>query len=118
MPRLLLAASVAWMLSAQISDAYAAGPYDGEWSGSATAPTGQCKPARVMLTIVGKVVTGSARFDGQTHNIHGTVREDGTFGATIGFQHLTGQFTEDMFEGTFNGFGCAWKMTLKINKPR
>ena len=114
MKRLLLAASVAWMLWPQIGDA--AGPYDGEWTGSATATTGQCKPARVTLTILGKVVTGRATLEGGAHNIHGTAREDGTFGATIGFQHLTGQFTENVFEGTFNGFGCVWKMMLRINK--
>ncbi len=119
MKRLLFVASVtSWMLSLQTGDAYAIDPYDGEWSGSATATTGQCKPARVTLTIAGRVVTGSATFDGRAYNVHGTVREDGAFGATIGFQHLTGQFSENMFEGTFNGFGCAWKMMLRTNKPR
>jgi hypothetical protein len=115
MRRVLLAASVACLLWPQIG---AAGPYDGEWNGSATATTGRCKPARVTLIIAGKVVTGSATLEGQARNIHGTVKEDGTFGATISFQHLTGQFTEHMFEGAFNGFGCAWKMMLRIDKPR
>ena len=116
MKRLLFLASVAsWMLSPQIGDA--AGTYDGEWNGSATATIGPCKPALVMLTILGKVVTGRATFERETRNIHGTVLEDGTFGATIGFQHLTGNFIEDRFEGTFNSFGCAWKVILKM-QPR
>ena len=119
MKRLLFIVSVvSSMLSLQIGGAYAIGPYEGEWSGSATATKGQCKPARVTLTIVGTVVTGSATFDGRAYNVHGTVREDGAFGATIGFHHLTGQFTEGMFEGTFNGFGCSWKMMLRTDKPR
>jgi len=116
MKRLLFLASVAsWMLSPQIGDA--AGTYDGEWNGSATATIGPCKPALVMLTILGKVVTGRATFEREARNIHGTVLEDGTFGATIGFQHLTGNFIEDRFEGTFNSFGCAWKAILKM-QPR
>jgi hypothetical protein len=50
-------------------------------------------------------------------NIGGTVREDGSFGATIGFRPLTGNFAGDMFEGTFDIFGCAWKMILNMKKP-
>jgi hypothetical protein len=34
-------------------------------------------------------------------------------GATIGFQHLTGKFAEDRFEGTFRSFDCAWSMILR-----
>jgi len=117
MKRLLSVASVAPMLLLSFSNSYTAGPFDGEWNGSATTTTGRCKPAIVTLTILGKVVTGRATFDGGAQDIHGTVWEDGTFGATIGFQHLTGNFIEDMFEGTFNGFGCAWKMSLKTKKP-
>jgi hypothetical protein len=101
------------MLSLQIGDAFAAEPYDGEWNGSATATTGRCKPAIVLLTVEGKVVTGQARFDGDVANITGTVLKDGGFGATIGFRHLTGSFTKDMFEGIFESFGCAWKVILK-----
>jgi hypothetical protein len=66
----------------QFSDACAAGPYDGEWTGSATATDGRCKPAIVTLTVLGRAVTGQARFVSDTPNINGTVREDGTFGAT------------------------------------
>jgi hypothetical protein len=120
MKRLLfVAVIISWMLSSQIGDAHAAGPYDGEWEGSATATTGRCKPAVVTLTVLGKDVTGRAKFEREAQNIHGTVWADGTFGATIGFQHLTGKFIEDKFEGTFAGFGCAaWKMILRIKKPQ
>jgi hypothetical protein len=62
-------------------------------------------------------VTGQARFDGDVANISGTVLKDGGVGATIGFRHLTGSFTNDMFEGIFESFGCAWKVILKIKNP-
>jgi hypothetical protein len=114
---LLIVASVAHMLPLlQLNDAYAAGLYDGEWTGSATSAGGRCKPAIVTLTVEGKVVIGQARFERDAANVNGTVWEDGTFGATLGFQHLTGKFIEGEFEGAFESSGCAWKMILKRTK--
>jgi len=52
----------------------------------------------VTLTVAGKVVTGEVRLERETE-IRGTVWEDGSFGATIGFNQLTGQFSRDAFEG-------------------
>jgi hypothetical protein len=115
--RLLYVASVTSLLFfSPFGDACAAGPYDGQWNGSATAESGRCKPAVVTLTVLDRTVEGQARFELDTHNIHGTVSADGAFGATIGFQHLTGTFIEDMFEGTFRSFDCIWKMALKHTK--
>jgi len=114
---LLFIASVAHLLFlSQLGDVHAAGAYDGEWKGSATVSIGQCKPAIVTLTVLGKVVIGQATFELGTRNINGTVSEDGELGATIGWQHLTGKFIQDMFEGTFNSFDCTWKMALKRTK--
>jgi len=93
---------------------HAAGPYDGEWNGSATAS--RCSAVGVTLTIAGKVVTGTTILDGETKNINGTVWEDGSFGATIGFQHLTGRFIDDGFEGSFKTSNCVWKVSLKRAK--
>jgi hypothetical protein len=115
--RSIVVASAAHSLfSLQLGDAYAGGPYDGEWTGSATSTGGRCKPAIVKLTIEGKVVTGQARFDLDAPSINGTVWEDGRFGATIGWQPLTGKFIQDEFEGTFKSSGCIWKMLLKRTK--
>jgi hypothetical protein len=112
MKRLFFVASVIIsMISPQIGDA--AGPYDGQWNGSATATTGACKPAPVTLSILGKVLTGAATFEREAKEIRGTIGEDGTFGGTIGWQPIRGRFTQDEFEGTFNSFECSWKMVLK-----
>jgi hypothetical protein len=115
MKRLLFVASTACILfSSQVGDCYAApGPYDGEWTGSATSTGGRCRSGTVKLTVAGKVVTGQATFGPDAPNINGTVREDGSFGATIGFQPLTGKFTRDAFEGTFKNSDCAWRILLK-----
>jgi hypothetical protein len=101
------------LLVPQLGVACAAGPYDGEWTGSATSTVGRCKPANVTLTVQGRDVTGQARFEVDAPNINGTVHEDGTFGATIGWQALTGKFTADGFEGTFKSGDCVWKMLLQ-----
>jgi hypothetical protein len=109
------AACMLLLLLSQSTSAYAGGPYDGQWSGTATPNRGRCRPANVTLTVAGKVVTGEVRLDRETE-IRGTVWEDGSFGATIGFNQLTGQFSRDAFEGEFEASECAWKMLLK-RKP-
>ena len=114
MKRRLCIASVAQLLLLwQLGDACAAGAFDGEWSGSAAVVSGRCKQAIVTMSVAGKAVTGQARFENGPQNIHGTVSDDGSFGATIGFQHLVGKFIENSFEGTFSGFNCAWKVILR-----
>jgi hypothetical protein len=70
----------------------------------------------VTLTVAGRDVTGQARFEVDAPKINGTVWEDGTFGATIGWQALTGRFTADGFEGTFKSGDCVWKMLLERAK--
>jgi hypothetical protein len=112
-----LAAPIAHMLFfTQFGNVWAAGAFDGEWSGSATSTVGRCKPATVTLAVRGREVTGRARFEIDTQNINGTVWEDGTFGATIGWQPLTGNFIDDRFEATFESGNCVWKMVVKRTK--
>jgi hypothetical protein len=113
--RLLVVTAACMLLLSQSTSAYAGGAFDGQWSGTATPNRGRCRPANVTLTVTGKVVTGEIRLDRET-DIRGTVWEDGSFGATIGFNQLTGQFNRDAFEGEFEASECAWKMLLK-RKP-
>jgi hypothetical protein len=100
----------------QFSNVSAAGPYDGEWTGTATPSGARCKRAVVKLTVKGRDVSGEARFERDAPKINGTVVADGAVGATIGFQPLWGQFTGDEFEGTFTSFDCQWKAILKRAK--
>jgi len=104
------------LLLAQVTSGLAAdgvGPFDGQWTGSATPTVQECKPANVTVTVEGTTVIGQAQFANDAPNIHGTVREDGGFGATIGWQPLTGKFVADGFEGTFKNGDCEWKMRLQ-----
>ena len=111
-----VASTIHLLFLLQLGDAYADGLYDGEWTGSATSTVRRCKPATVTLTVQGNVVTGQAKFEVDSPNINGTVFEDGTFGATIGFQRLTGRFIRDRFEGTFKSSYCEWMMLLRQTK--
>jgi len=106
----VLIASV-WLLWS--FDDACAGSYDGEWNGSATIASGQCKPADIQLSVADTTALGQARFGVEKQNIYGTVSADGKLGATIGLMHLTGNFSKDMFEGTFKSYNCSWKMILK-----
>lgn len=117
--RPLLIAFAVGLVFSTFGNALAAGLYDGDWNGSATATRGpQCAAGTVALTVLGKQATGEARLGPDARTINGTVRPDGTFGGTIGFQHLTGKFIDDTFEGTFQGLECAWIMKLKRRRPR
>jgi hypothetical protein len=114
MKRLRHVASVTLLLFLlQLGDASADSLFDGEWTGSATSTVRRCKPATVTMTVQGSVVTGQAKFEIDAPNINGTVFEDGSFGATIGFQRLTGRFIRDRFEGTFKSAYCEWTMLLR-----
>ena len=110
----LIAAIANVLLLSSSCNASAADPYDGQWNGSATAAQGgRCKAANVTVTVLGQEAIGEAKFGADARNINGTVRPDGTFGGTIGFQHLVGKFNEDKFEGAFQSFDCAWTLILK-----
>jgi hypothetical protein len=111
-PRIVATAAFLLLLL-QFNKAGAAGPYDGEWTGTASSTGERCKPAVVKLAVEGHIVLGQATFERDAPRINGTVDEHGGVGATIGFQPLRGQFAGDKFEGTFRSFDCEWKALLR-----
>jgi hypothetical protein len=116
MKRVLVASIALVLLLARFSDGFAAdnaGPFDGQWTGSAKSAVAQCKSAKVTVTVEGTTVVGQAQFANDTPNINGTVRADGSFGATIGWQPLVGKFSADGFEGTFKNGDCEWTIHLQ-----
>ena len=113
---LILAIIAFLLLLFEFDNADAAGPYDGEWKGTATATGERCKRAAVNLKVEGKVVLGQAQFSNESSNISGAVDESGAVGATIGFQPLKGQITGNEFEATFKILDCQWEAVL-TRKP-
>src|SRR6266404_4812250 len=89
---LIVATAAFLLLLPRFNNADAAGPYDGEWTGTATSTGERCKRAVVRFTVEGQVVLGQARFERDAPNINGTVDENGALGGTIGFQPVRGQF--------------------------
>jgi hypothetical protein len=69
-----------------------------------------------MVMVLGTVVTGQAKLELDALNINGTLRENDTIGATIGWQPLTAKFVDDALQGTFKNGDCVWKMLLKRTK--
>jgi len=116
MKRVLAASIASTLLLAQVGGGFAAGgsgPFDGQWTGSAKSTVDQCKSAKVTMTVEGATVVGQAQFANDTPSISGTVRGDGSFGATIGWQPLVGKFSSDGFEGTFKNGDCEWEIHLQ-----
>jgi len=104
-----------FMLS--LNNAYAAGPYDGRWEGTATSADKRCRGAAITFTVDGAVVLGAAKLEGDTPAINGSVDARGSLGATIGFQYLTGQFSGGQFAGTFKFANCDWDAALRRSGP-
>ena len=119
MKRLIHIVSIAPLLAWVAHASAGAGPYDGDWNGSAVSNVRQCRPASVTLKVRGRDVTGEAKFEqnvpsmSESPAINGTVFEDGHFGGTIGFTRVAGQFTANGFEGTFKSSDCTWSIDLK-----
>jgi hypothetical protein len=116
MKRLRRIASVASLLFLSLAGDVCADPFDGQWNGIANPTAGRCRPVAVTITVSDKVGIGQVKFPRGPQDIRGTLTDNGAFGATIGFEHLTGTFVRDTFEGTFKGEDCVWTMVLKRRK--
>jgi hypothetical protein len=116
MKRLRRIASVASLLVLSLAGDACADPFDGQWNGTATPTSGRCRPATAAITVSDKVGIGQVNFPRGPQDIRGTVNKDGAFGATIGFEHLTGTFVRDTFEGSFKAEECVWNIVLKRRK--
>ena len=106
MKRVLVASVAPMLLLAQFSDGFAAGgsgPFNGNWTGSATSTVEQCKSAKVTVTVEGMIVTGQAQFANDAPNINGTVREDGTLVARA--------LADEMIEGGMSAYGTKRTLT-------
>jgi hypothetical protein len=114
MKRLLYAASVASILWKQIGDA--AGPYDGEWAGFRDGNDGSMQASPRDNDHPWKSRDRPSNVRGRAHNICGAVRTTARSEPRSASGISQGNLI--YLEGTFNGFGCAWKMMLRINKPR
>ena len=90
------------------ANAWAGGPFDGTWTGTATKGSGSgCHPGRAEVTIADGKVTGTMERRSGPAGIHGTVSADGTLDGRIGNASFAGKFSGDSFEGTYHSTDCG-----------
>jgi hypothetical protein len=114
MRKVLIASTL--ILIAQVSAAFAAGPFDGGWSGeaagsgpSAKACTGPMKGTVANNVLHGEITLGKFK----PIEIGGPVSADGSFKSPGG--RITGQFTGSSFVGAMtvpNGYCNPYKLTM------
>jgi hypothetical protein len=98
--------------------AKAAGPFDGDWKGSASGISLAAGGSRgcvgeIVAKVNGNSVTGTTKIQRLNPvSWQGTIAPDGTFSTSGG--QFTGKFAGNSFTGTFpNGSYCGnWRVTM------
>lgn len=118
-PILILAGIAALAYSAA---AFAAGPYDGNWTGEADAPVtggsrggGAACTGVVTVTIKDNKVQGQIQYGHITAGFGGTISPDGSFTGRAGPNPTTGKFSGSSYSGTYtaNGNCQNYRMSMK-----
>jgi hypothetical protein len=100
------------------SSAGAAGPFDGQWTGTARSTgntPGHFCPSEVpvTLTVEDDGVSGQIIFAAGAPVIRGRVAAGGGFAGTAGSAALTGKFSQNKFAGSYtNPNGCSVSLGL------
>lgn len=119
MKRILILASIAVLY---VAPAFAAGPYDGSWTGEADALVtggsrggGAACTGVVTATIKDNKVQGQIQYGHVTSGFGGTISPDGSFTGRAGPNPTTGKFSGNSYAGTYtaNGNCQNYRMSLK-----
>jgi len=93
--------------------ALAAGPFDGNWTGTAISYSNLGSPAckgTVAATAKNNVVTGTMQGAAALWHLNGTIEDSEIFNGKIDQFPLTGNFSANLFTGTFVGSAeCGMK---------
>ena len=101
--------------------AFAAGPYDGNWTGAANgimtggkgSGGGLCSGS-ITATIKDNILTGSMQLGRTNPPFSGKVGPDGTFNGHVAGFVATGKFSGDSFGGIYTSTANCneWRMTM------
>ena len=102
--------------------AFAAGPFDGNWTGEANglmsatgrgSGSGLCSGS-ATATVKDNVLTGSMQLGRSNPGFGGKIATDGSFTGHVGQFPATGKFSGNAFNGNFNSTAnCAeWRITM------
>jgi|SRR5579872_989346 len=97
--------------------AWAAGPYDGKWTGGADAAGAKCRAAAITVDISNGQATGSIERSTGGSAVSGAVGADGSFDGKVGSARLTGKFAGDSFEGSYSSGDCG-NRHVKLSRSR
>jgi hypothetical protein len=104
---------------------FAAGPYDGNWSGEVQGTGSHCMGGKVQMQISNSTISGVVGLAAGSIRIQGAVAADGSLKATYGNPSnggestLTGQISGGDFAGTLEskfpsiGVACVRHVTAK-----
>jgi hypothetical protein len=88
--------------------AFAAGPYDGTWTGPVNGSGTHCPPGAITMRIADGRITGNIRLSNGTVRLDGTVAADGSATASYNYVSngtsgtVSGKFSGGQFTGTFD----------------
>ena len=81
--------------------AFAAGPFDGQWTGAAPTQGKVCHTTDIVLTVNGKSASGTATTSVGKFNISGQIDDQGNFAGRLGNEPFTGKFDGNGFAGVY-----------------
>jgi hypothetical protein len=115
MKAVIIAATFA--VTAFAGSAYAAGPFDGQYTGG-SPPMGRlgCPASTATVTIADGKITGSYKIAAYTYPITGTIAPDGAVTGKWSVYPFTGKFTGGHFEGSYTSQECHGARPVTLDK--
>ena len=105
------------VVTAFAGSAYAAGPFDGQYTGGSPWTGRQVCPAtNATVTVADGKITGKYAASSYTFPVSGTVAPDGTVTGKWSVYPLTGKITGAHFEGSYTSQECHGARPISLNK--
>jgi hypothetical protein len=114
MKRIVIAAALAVALPLGLANA--AGPFDGQYTGGASAVGRTCPILTGTVSVVDGKLAGKFSESRYTFNMTGTVAPDGTMTGKWAAYPMTGKFTGGHFEGTYVSKECGSERRITLDK--
>ena len=116
MKAVIIAAALA--AAAFAGTAYAAGPFDGQYTGGSPGTGGRlgCPATTASVSIADSKITGHYQSVGSTFPVSGTVAPDGTVTGKWSVYPITGKFTGTHFAGTYTSKECGTGRPIALDK--
>ena len=110
--------AAAFAAAAILGVAFAAGPFDGQWTGMSPGTGGKsgCGDKAATISITDGNITGQYTQKSYTFPIAGTVAPDGTAAMSFNKNKLTGKFAGTHFTGSYDSPECGAGRPVTLEK--